>query len=206
MTDLPAHHETVLDVGDLGLARTYAIALLDAAQEGSARIDDVRQQVSALGELISTMPELLDPLLPVHELQQALAGALVDRVLPVVSAFVSILTGRGRLSLLPAIGGELKRLQDHRDGKVEVVLVTAHPLNDEQVGTVKAKLEKSIKAPIVLARRVDPTMVGGAKVTVDGRTYDASLATGLRDIKQHAIHRLRERRLAEKHGESSSSD
>jgi F0F1-type ATP synthase delta subunit len=107
MTDLPAHHETVLDVGDLGLARTYAIALLDAAQEGSARIDDVRQQVSALGELISTMPELLDPLLPVHELQQALAGALVDRVLPVVSAFVSILTGRGRLSLLPAIGGEL---------------------------------------------------------------------------------------------------
>ncbi len=198
MTDQPGHHDTVLDVGDIGLAKTYAIALLDAAEDGGARLDEVHQQVSQLGDLLASMPELFDPLLPAQSLQDILSRALAGNVLPVVNAFVSILVRRGRLTLLPAIAQQLKRLHDRRDGKVEVILTTAHPLSDDQQITVKDKLEKSMKSTITLYRRVDPSLVGGAKVTVDGRTYDASVASGLRDIKQQSLSRLREQRRSEK--------
>ncbi len=194
MTDRPGHHETVLDVGAIGLAKTYAIALLDAADDSGARIGDVHQQVSQLGDLLAGIPELFNPLLSANDLQQILARALQGNVHPVVSAFVSILVRRGRLVLLPAIANQLRRLKDRRDGKVQVVLTTAYPLTDEQQASVQDALEKSMRSAIALYRRVDPTLVGGAKVTVDGRTYDASIASGLHEIKQRTLSRLKEQR------------
>ncbi|MCL2332112.1 MAG: F0F1 ATP synthase subunit delta [Actinomycetia bacterium] len=60
-------------------------------------------------------------------------------------------------------------------------VVTAAPLSEAAKAQLIAKLSERVAQPIELRESVDPSILGGIKVTLNGQEFDGSLATQLRN-------------------------
>ena len=57
----------------------------------------------------------------------------------------------------------------------------------QEIAELKEKLEKAEKRQIDPVFRVDPTLIGGLIVEIDGKVYDGSVRSRLRDVKDVMI-------------------
>ena len=70
-----------------------------------------------------------------------------------------------------------------RTGLISAEVVSAAPLDTAQMNAIKASLRKALGKDPELEARVDPSLLGGLKVKVGSRLYDASLKTKLDQMK-----------------------
>jgi ATP synthase F1 delta subunit len=188
----PTHHETVMDPTADRLAMVYAEALLaavpredaDALGQGLADVAEMLCGIDGLEQLIQTGG------MPRAKATKLFDDALADRVPEPIRALVASLNRRGRLGLLGAIARQFVRAADRQAGKVEATLMSAQPLTDVQRAQAIERLSSLLDAPIVLHARVDPRLIGGAMVEVEGVTYDASVRTQLQKLAHQANERF----------------
>lgn len=189
--DNAAHHETVMDAGSQRVAKVYAEALLDAA--------DQRQQTDqVLGELASLVEELFraDPLLesflasgaisrkPKAEvLRRAFDGKASETFLN----FLLVLNDHQRLELVRAILQQARELRDERAGRLPVLVTSAAPLADDQREQLTHDLRARYAKEPVLTLRVDPALLGGLVVRVGDWLYDASVRARLDNLRKQLI-------------------
>ncbi|HAU37019.1 MAG TPA: hypothetical protein DCX07_04810, partial [Phycisphaerales bacterium] len=76
-----------------------------------------------------------------------------------------------------------------REGKVEVFVTTASPLDESDRAQVVAALREALQAEPIVRARVDENVLGGLVVRVGDRVFDASLATQLRRLKKAIVSR-----------------
>jgi F-type H+-transporting ATPase subunit delta len=88
------------------------------------------------------------------------------------------------MTLLRAIGRQVRRRLDERAGKVEVSVTSAVALDAAQRRRIAAALGAVAGAPVSLVPRVDPALLGGLVVRLGDRVYDASVAGELRRLRQ----------------------
>jgi len=183
---------SVMSATTLSLADTYAEALL-AALPADTRPEDVADE---LGQLVAALDEvqgldeflttsLLDPARRVEMIRRVFDG----RVSEPVAAFLGVLARRGRLGLLRAAAQRFQRAMNAREGKVEVTVTTAVPLEAAQEKEVAESLGSAMDAEIVLHTQTDADLLGGMTVRVGDRVYDGSVAATLKQLTR----RLRKR-------------
>ncbi len=97
--------------------------------------------------------------------------------------FLGLLAANRRASALPAIVVAFKALAAARRGQVSAQVVTAVPLSDAQTAALKSALRQAIGKDAQIDARVDPAILGGVKVRVGSRLYDASLKSRLDSLK-----------------------
>ncbi|MBX4159329.1 ATP synthase F1 subunit delta, partial [Lactiplantibacillus plantarum] len=68
-------------------------------------------------------------------------------------------------------------------GIVAAEVVSAQPLAAEQLAAIKSALNASLGKAPELTARVDPSILGGLKVKVGSKLFDASLKTKLDQMK-----------------------
>jgi F-type H+-transporting ATPase subunit delta len=76
---------------------------------------------------------------------------------------------------LPDIRRLFDTLKDSADGVARAHIVSAFPVDDAQLSALKAALEKRFGKKIEATVSVDPTLIGGARVTVGDTVIDASV-------------------------------
>jgi F-type H+-transporting ATPase subunit delta len=65
----------------------------------------------------------------------------------------------------------------------QVTITSVIPLNDKQKSTLVSGLKKKY-SDIEVVEKIDPSILGGLKVTVGSRQYDASVSGKLSQLKQ----------------------
>ena len=88
--------------------------------------------------------------------------------------------------LIPALFSELRKIirafrriaAEHR-GETIAEVVTARPLNDDQVAALKAQLRTRAGRDVILEPAVDPNILGGIVVKLGSQRIDASIRTKL---------------------------
>lgn len=94
------------------------------------------------------------------------------------------LVGRnGRLGQVPALITAFQRLYDAKKGIVAAQVTSAVALDEAQLAALKSELAKSLGRDPVIDAIVDPAILGGLKVRVGSRLFDASLKTQLDSLK-----------------------
>ena len=163
------------------MARRYAKALYELAAEGSAT-----QQVGrGLGELArgseALGPKALAPGTLGPEARNALGLALARAVGEdtTLGRFVGLLASRDRLADLGAIAHWYARLEDEAAGRVRLSVVTAEKLSAGELAQVVAAFKGLTTKELVAEPRVDPDLIAGAVVELEGRVYDGSVRTYL---------------------------
>jgi F-type H+-transporting ATPase subunit delta len=165
------------------LAGRYASALFDLARD-QRQIDAVSRSLEALNQALVDSREFAEliasPLVSRDEAGKAFAALAPQLGLdPITANFLGVLARNGRKNELRAIVRAFRRLAaDHR-GEITAEVVTARPLNDDQVGQLKQQLRARAGRDVNLDAQVDPSILGGIVVKLGSQRIDASIRTKL---------------------------
>lgn len=169
-----------------GLAGRYATALFELARD-QKQTETVSQSLDKLRAALAESPDFAalvsSPLIGREEATRAaLATADALRVDPVTRNFLGVLAKGRRLGVLGAIIRDFNKLAAHARGETTAEVTSAHPLSDEQVAALKAKLRASLGREVAVDLRVDPSILGGLVVRVGSRMIDSSIKTKLDNL------------------------
>jgi len=96
--------------------------------------------------------------------------------------FVRTLAENHRLAYLPEISTLFDELKDEAEKIVDVTVTSAAPLDDSQLKTLTAALERKLKRGIRMQCHTDPSLIGGAVLQAGDLVIDGSLRTQLNRI------------------------
>jgi F-type H+-transporting ATPase subunit delta len=168
------------------VARRYARALFTLAKaEGS--LEDVGTALGTVTDALidSNVMRVFTGPVPHDrklELLSKIANAL--NAPAAVRNFVLLLAEHGRLHHLEGIRIVFNALLDRERGITRAVIRSATTLSDDMRAEI-ARTFSSITGRTVVARvDIDPSLIAGVIVEVEGRVYDGSLRTELAKIRQ----------------------
>jgi len=97
--------------------------------------------------------------------------------------FLGLLAANGRASALSGVIAGFERLTAEARGEVQAQVTTAVPLTASQAKGVAQALRQALGKDPQIETRVDPAILGGIKVRVGSRLFDASLRSKLDSLK-----------------------
>lgn len=168
------------------LAGRYASALFElAAEEGvvTAVESDLEKLHVALSESDDLAAVTTNPQISRNE--QAAAVDAVSGVLdlaPLTKKFLGTLAGNRRLSKLGDMIRAFRTIAAAQRGEVTADVTSAHPLSDEQLETLRAKLTAREGRTVKVSSTVDPDLLGGLVVTIGSKRIDGSIRTRLNSL------------------------
>jgi F-type H+-transporting ATPase subunit delta len=165
----------------------YAQALFDLADETGA-LEAVRADLKSLraawGESADLRRLATSPVIAAEDQQKGLV-AIADKAKfnGVTKNFLGLLGQNGRSRDLPAVIAGFDLLYAKKTGVVAAEVTTAQELTAAQLKTILSALRTSLGKDPELTTRVDPAILGGLKVKVGSKLFDASLKTKLDQMK-----------------------
>lgn len=167
------------------LAEEYGKGLYDLTEEEHVS-EDVFAQLRVLKGLFRDQPDFIRLLcnmsLAKEERTAILDGALRGQVHPYVLNFLKILCERGALHEFEGCVSAFTALYNQAHGIVEASVTTGVPLEAEQRTRLIDKLSVMTGKRIVLSEKVDPGVVGGVMLEMNGKRYDNTLRHRLEAI------------------------
>lgn len=169
-----------------GLAGRYATALFELARD-QKQIETVSQSLGRLRAALQESPEfaalVTSPLIGREEATRAtLAAAARLGVDSLTRSFLGVLAKARRLGILGNVIRDFEKLAAHARGEATAEVTSAHPLNDDQIAALKAKLRASLGRDVAVDLRVDSSILGGLVVRVGSRMIDGSIKTKLDNL------------------------
>ena len=183
-------HETVLDTGAEQLGKTYAQALIGAANNAGVTDEVVAQLARLMDEYLSASPQLdaafASPRIDIDEKIRVIDRVFGDEFHPVLVKFLKVMAGRGRLGFVRAVRKSADELYDELQGRILASVQTAVPLDDQTRDQITERLSAVMHKQVRLAESVDPELIGGMKIRVGDRVFDSSVANRLQKMAQRA--------------------
>ena len=165
----------------------YAQALYDLAKQGgsAATVEADLDRLEAMRAESADLRRLLGSPAFSHEdkAKGLLAVADAAGVAPLTRKFLGLLGANSRAAALSAVAAAFKRIAAEKRGAVAAEVVTAVPLTEAQSAGVAAALRQALGRSPEITTRVDPSILGGLRVKVGSRLFDASLRTRLDQMK-----------------------
>lgn len=171
-----------------GVANRYATALFELASERGA-LEEVERDLGLLDRAIedhADLARLLSSPVVSREGHGRAVDALADRLGlgQIVRNLLGVMARQRRLAALPSLIGAFRiMLAEHR-GEETAEVVSAVPLTEDQVASVRESVAAYVGRPVSLATAVDPGLLGGLVVRVGSRMIDASLKSKLQHLEQ----------------------
>ena len=170
------------EVGD-----RYAQALFDLALE-TGRLDAVRADLKSLKAAWIESADLrrlaASPVISADDQAKGLVAiAAKAKFEQTTSNFLGLLAQNHRAKDLPGVIAGFEARYAKHAGVVAAEVVSAQPLDGKQVAAITTALSNSLGKAPELTARVDPSILGGLKIKVGSKLFDASLKTKLDQMK-----------------------
>ncbi len=171
----------------VALAGRYARALLLSAED-KGETERVLAELAAFAKVLETEPRLrlvlFSPEVERDRKEALVKDLLSGQVSELFLRFLLVLIKANRQNLLPEILGQYEQLLDQRLGRVRARTTTAVPLPDDLREQLRQALARALDAQVELSTDVDPEILGGLVVRVDGKVYDASVRHRLEMMRE----------------------
>lgn len=165
----------------------YAQALFDLAteQKNVAAVEaDLKSLKAALADSRDLRVLVASPAFSAEDKAKGL-GAIAAKAKfnATTRKFLGLLAANGRAGALSAVIAAFEALSAKARGAVSAEVVTAVPLTAAQTKGVAAALRQALGKDPEISTRVDPAILGGIRVKVGSRLFDASLRSKLDSLK-----------------------
>ena len=165
----------------------YAKALFELASEtGVLRAveADMKSLASALSDSADLKRLLNSPAFSAADKAKGLKAIGVKaRLDTITTKFLGLMAANGRSADLRSIMNAFQTLAAKARGAVTAEVVSAAPLTADQAKGIAAALRTALGKDPEVTTRVDPALLGGLKVRVGSRLFDASLKSKLDSLK-----------------------
>lgn len=166
------------------IARPYAEALVSAGADQA-----VVNQVAALAAVASDAevqqfaghPKVSSD--QVYELVAGLAGRQAAQG-PMATNLLKVVLDNGRLAAMAEIAQQAQMLLNERSGVSQALVKSAFPMDAGQLADIQPNLERRFGRKLELTAEVDPSLIGGIRVTVGDEVFDTSVRARLDRMRQ----------------------
>ena len=170
------------------LAGRYASALFDLARD-QRQIESVGKSLDALSQALLDSKDLAElvesPLVSREEAGKAFAALAPQLGLDAITTnFLGVIARNGRKRELRSIIRAFGRLASEHRGETTAEVVTARPLNDDQLSALRQQLRARAGRDVNIDASVDPNILGGIVVKLGSQQIDASIRTKLNRLAQ----------------------
>lgn len=168
------------------LSGRYAFALFELAREQGV-IDSVAASLARLREALAQSDDLrrltASPLIGRAEAGRTIAAVASGLGLDeTTTRFLGVLAANRRLGELNAVIRAFNGLVARHRGETTAEVVSAHPLDDNQMATLRTRLKSMVGSEVAVDARVDPAILGGLVVRMGSRQIDGSIRTKLTNL------------------------
>lgn len=183
-------HESVMDTGAEQLGKTYAQALLSAAEKAGITSKVVDQLTQIVDEYLRGSPQLAaafdSPRIDAEEKSRVIDKVFGEDFDPLLIKFMKVMAVRGRLGNLAAVRDGAISLYDEMTGHVLAKISTAVPLDDALRGKITEQLGSALNRKVRLKETIDEELIGGMVIRVGDTVFDNSVANRLNTIAKKA--------------------
>ena len=165
----------------------YAQALFDLALE-TGKLDLVRADLASLKAAWIESADLrrlaTSPVIAAEDQSKGLAAIAVKaKFHQTTQNFLGLLAQNGRARDLAAVITGFEALYAKHTGVVAAEVVSTQELTTAQLTHIRNAIREAVGKAPELTARVDPSILGGLKVKVGSKLFDASLKTKLDQMK-----------------------
>ncbi|MEZ4798487.1 MAG: ATP synthase F1 subunit delta [Flavobacteriales bacterium] len=170
------------------IASRYAKSLLILCQEKNA-VDAVLADMEMVGNTITGSRDLelllLSPVIKTDTKVKVLDKVFGNHVGEITKAFMTLLTNKGRESMLSEIATSFVAQVKEFKNIVTAKVISAAPFDAETQNVVKALAEKlAAGKSIELEQKIDADLIGGFVLTVGDHQVDASVSGEIKNLRR----------------------
>jgi F-type H+-transporting ATPase subunit delta len=172
-------------------ALAYARALLEVAV-AQGTLDKTRAETESLARMVRASADLRS-LFANPTIEDAERIAVLDEIAQRLGLqrntrnFLMILAERHRLVLLGDICEQFQSLVDAHTGGARARVYSTVPLGTLQLARLKAALENSTGKRVQIEPVVDPSLLGGLRIQIEGRVLDTTLKSQIDSLRDSLL-------------------
>ncbi|MAK98607.1 MAG: F0F1 ATP synthase subunit delta [Citromicrobium sp.] len=170
------------------LAGRYAVALFELAAEDGV-VSAVESDLDKLSAALDQSPELAS-LTTNPQLGRKAKMSAIEEVAKLLELstltrrFLGVLAENRRLAETGRVIRAFREIAAAQRGEVSAEVISARPLTEDQLSSLKQKLTAREGRTVKLTSSVDPDMLGGLIVTIGSKRIDGSIRTRLNALTQ----------------------
>ena len=172
------------------VAERYAHGLFELTQQ-LKNTEVVRQDFSDLATILKQDDSLIQflaaPQIVDSDKTAVIAKVFKGKVADQLYHLLELLVAKRRTDFLAEIAAEYSRLYHDSKGIVETRLISALPLTAEEIGNIKARLNKLTGKTIEITIEVDADIIGGVIAFVGDKIIDCSIRHELRILREQLL-------------------
>lgn len=169
------------------VAKLYGDSLYElAAEEKKEAV--ILEQIDAVKELLHQNPDYLRllsmPSIPKAERCSLIDEAFRDQVEGYLLNFLKILCENGTLSELSGCARQMRNRYNSDNGIIEATATAAISLSDAQKAALQKRLETVTGQKICLECKVDPAVLGGIRLDMEGTRLDGTVENRMAALRK----------------------
>lgn len=171
------------------LARPYARAVFQLAQEGSALAEwsETLELLALVAGDKRVARMLRAPRVSAAERVELLRAIAGDHLDDNGDNFVRLLAQNGRLPLLPQIHEQFEALRAEAEGRIDARVISASKLTKKQEEGIAKALKERLEREVRIESEVDETLLGGAVIRAGDLVIDGSLRGRLQRLGSRLV-------------------
>lgn len=176
-----------------GSAKEYGEALYELSRD-ERLLEDMHEELREIDALLKQSPDFIK-LLSSRAIERTERIRVVDetfggRAHPYIVSFMKLLVEKERIGCLPDCVKHFHQRYLDDLGIVEAHVVSAVPLTPNDEEALRQKLERLSHKKVAMIAKVDPSIIGGVSVEIDGRRYDNTIQNKLGRLRQRLARSL----------------
>ncbi len=168
------------------VASRYAKSLLDLSIEQNT-LDKVNNDMVQLSETCAESKDLKNllnnPTINDSKKIEIFNALFKGKMEDLSLSFITLITKNSRESILPAIAESFTQLYKAHNNILDVILVSAHPLEEDAKNKIIDKIKSKFDGTIEIIEQIDSTLLGGFIVKIGDKQIDSSVASQLTNLK-----------------------
>jgi F-type H+-transporting ATPase subunit delta len=174
------------------LARRYAKALFALALERNI-LDKIRSELHGFAAVLEENEEFAhffrSPENSRASKREAAERVLQDRYSNLFFNFLLLIIQKGRYGIIDEIVRAFDDLYDRHHRRARALAITAVPMDARVAADLRSRLSKSLNIEIEIENRVDPQILGGLVLNVDGKVMNGSIKQQLERLRAEFLGR-----------------
>lgn len=170
------------------IARPYAEALFRVALPAKLNAwADILSEMAQVAAVPDFQALAHDPRISRAVVTDTFAAALKTSLDAEAKNFVGMLVDNGRLALLPEIERQFRELKNAHESMADAEILSAFPMEGAQISDLVSALEKKFGRKLNANVNVDPSLIGGVRVTVGDEVLDFSVSARLQRMHTELV-------------------
>ncbi|MBR0126789.1 MAG: ATP synthase F1 subunit delta [Firmicutes bacterium] len=164
-------------MAELAVDLTYGTALMEAAQDVGKQ-QEILEEGQQIVEILQNEPDLkafIDyPAISADEKKKALQEIFEGRICQELMNFLFVLIDKRRAGRFERIIRVYRDLLEKEEGVSYGVVYSVEKLSEDRIAQLEEQTSRLLKLNVKLENEIDPKLIAGVKIMVEGKLIDAS--------------------------------